>query len=394
MSSFLNAPNLNHMDIVDEILQSANDARYLKASSQLQGLEALMDPDNELFCGDTEEKRLRRKLEQCATDIQQIRDRAYKIQSTIALEESMGRNDSEWIYGTKYFGVTTYYKLTSDGCITVRMEGGLDDLPIFEQAAVIHDAENFKDWVPFCDESILLEKLAPSELLLYISVSVPLAMSRDTCLHAYAADCLYEHGKILLVGNSVEHEEGKRIGDDATEGCEAGREPGRSISTIIRGSDGNVEKVISHSEDTVCPWKRTGWGSDRMYIQEFTAIIALTGPESAKPTIIARIDPNCGRLVPQWVLNFFIKNLAGVGLHVFQKQVQKVAKRNKLSHGEREKKAYKGTAGKESLEKNRYFYTEWLLPKIRRYAHSKGWHLTDVAVLGEDGLMGLKESDF
>jgi len=51
------------------------------------------------------------------------------------------------------FGVTTYYQLAEDGCITVRMEGGLDDLPFFEQAAVIHDVDNFKNWVPCCDES-------------------------------------------------------------------------------------------------------------------------------------------------------------------------------------------------------------------------------------------------
>ena len=385
-------------DVVDDILKSANDALYLQASSQLNGLTSLMDPDNELFCGDEEEKRLRMKLGQYATEIQLIQDRATKIVNTIALEDSVGEVDSEWVYGTKYFGVTTYYKLSDDGCITVRMEGGLDELPFFEQAAVIHDADNFKHWVPFCDESRLLEKLSPAELLLYISVSVPMTMTRDTCIHAYGVDCLREHGKILLIGNSVLHESGGNkkeqhdvdVNSNDTENEGNDRDVVLPRSTLFRGDGGVIEKVISHTMETACPWKRTGWGTSRMYIKEFTAIIDLTGPESARPVIIARIDPNCGRLVPQWVLNFFIKNLAGVALHVFQKQVQKMAKQSENS----KKKGYKkkddedkGTLGRESLKKNRKFYVDWLMPKIRAHAKHKQWDINDINILGEDGKM-------
>ena len=406
----------NVVDVVDEILECAKKALYLQASSLLNGLTSLMDPDNELFCGDKEEKRLRMKLVEHASEIQLIRDRTTKVVNTIALEESVGEVDSEWVYGTKYFGVSTYYKLSDDGCITVRMEGGLDQLPFFEQAAVINDADNFKKWVPFCDESILLEKLSPAELLLYISVTVPMTLTRDTCIHAYGVDCLRDHGKILLLGNSVVHEQGEDkkkeqgVKLNADSARSRSREEEEEIksgnkmhdkytlpkSTLVQGDGGVIERVISHTLETACPWKRTGWGTSRMYIKEFTAIIDLTGPESARPVIIACIDPNCGRLVPQWVLNFFIKNLAGVALHVFQKQVQKMAKQSKMTNEERKKKKNNsdkeqedddGTLGKKSLQKNRKFYVEWLLPKIREHAKFMEWNIHDINVLGEDGRM-------
>jgi hypothetical protein len=396
--------NLNS-DIVDEILQSANDARYLQAISQLKILRELMDPDNELFCGDEEEKRLQRKLDEYKVEIQQIVDRAKKIKDTINLENSVGESDSEWIYGISYFGVTTYYKLSDDGCITVRMEGGLDNLPFFEQAAVIHDVDSFKNWVPFCEDSVLLEKLAPAELLLYISVNVPMTLTRDTCLHTYGADCLYENGKILLIGNSVDHEIGEEMpccncngGEYTTEVNDIDttatiddnvnfRHTTYPKSSLYRGDGSVVEKVISHHSKTKCPWKSIGWGTDRMYIKEFTAIIDVTGPESARPVIIACIDPNMGRLVPQWALNFVIKNFAGVAVHVFQKQVQKIAKLHKLSPEERDKKVTGGTAGKMSHEKNRIFYAKWLIPKLRGYAKYKEWTISDIPILGVDGVM-------
>jgi hypothetical protein len=103
------------MDLVDKILKSAHDARYLQANEQLDGLTALMDPDNELFCGDNEEKRLRIKLNENDIIIKQIKDRTKKILNTLELENNVGKSESEWIYGIKYFGITTYYKLGENG---------------------------------------------------------------------------------------------------------------------------------------------------------------------------------------------------------------------------------------------------------------------------------------
>jgi len=150
----------------------------------------------------------------------------------------------------------------------------------------------------------LLEKLAPAELLMYVSIRVPLAMSRDACLHAYGADCLHEKGVILLIGNSVEHlaGEAKSEGGGAGGCCEAavgaGVDPRKHPrSTVEFGQNSVLRKVLSHCVHTACPWKEKGWGQDRMNITEYTAIIEITGPKSARPVIIAKVDPNAGKFL-------------------------------------------------------------------------------------------------
>lgn len=47
--------------------------------------------------------------------------------------------DSSWTHGITYFGITTHYKLAPDGTMQFRLEGVLENLPIFEQCAVIHE---------------------------------------------------------------------------------------------------------------------------------------------------------------------------------------------------------------------------------------------------------------
>ena len=69
--------------------------------------------------------------------------------------------------------------------------------------------------------------------------------------------------------------------------------------------------------------------------------------------------------MPQGLLNFLIKNMAGILLHTFQKQVQRIARYNKLSPEEKKSKKQLGTSGEESINANRGFYCDWLLPKIR-----------------------------
>ncbi len=154
------SPSAVEEDSVDRILRSAYDAQYLRASKELALLEDLMNPQNEYYCGDAESHRLRLKLDLYSSAVKQIKDRASKVLHTLQQELSIRTGGSDWIYGTKHFGITTYYQVAEDGCITVRMEGGLDNLPFFEQAAVIHDIDSFKHWVPFCEDSRMLEKVS------------------------------------------------------------------------------------------------------------------------------------------------------------------------------------------------------------------------------------------
>jgi hypothetical protein len=78
---------------------------------------------------------------------------------------AMGNVDESWILGQSMFGTTTHYKLLNGGSMMIRLEGDLDDLPMFEQLAVIHEVDLFHEWVPFCSTSRTVTKLSPVELI-------------------------------------------------------------------------------------------------------------------------------------------------------------------------------------------------------------------------------------
>jgi hypothetical protein len=219
----------------------------------------------------------------------------------------------------------------------------------------------FKEWIPFCNESALIEKLGHAELLMYVCVS-PLLLSRDTCLHAYGADCLFEHDKIILIGRSVDHEEeereentgrddddevnddgvdgGGKILPDAQLGGSVSSHPGASADifsykTTKKTSENGTEievdsksrvlRVVSKTGgEHTCPWKQETWTHKRMQVTGFTAIFTPTGPTSADTVIMACVDPHLP-LHPA-IINFVVKKMAGLALYLFQKRVAEVAR--------------------------------------------------------------------
>lgn len=72
----------------------------------------------------------------------------------------------DWTLGANMFGILTHYKKCEDDptSIVVKIEGTLDDLPLFEQMAVIHEIDLFKEWAPFCTNSVLVDKIGKAEL--------------------------------------------------------------------------------------------------------------------------------------------------------------------------------------------------------------------------------------
>jgi hypothetical protein len=188
--------------------------------------------------------------------------------------------DSSWSHGSSLFGIHTHYKLTDDGSIMIRLEGEQNNLPMFEQLAVIHEVDLFHEWVPFCDASSCVEKIGPSEIVAHLNVSLP-PISRDALLRAYGVDCIIEEGKILIIGGSIDDwilpstDE-----DDAHSNDSDSRIPPYP-------SDSTVCDPVT-SEDSVpdlqkTPWKKArGWFHDRMLIKDFKSIISVKGPDTAK----------------------------------------------------------------------------------------------------------------
>lgn len=248
--------------------------------------------------------------------IQRMLERVTEIEQTLAEEDE---DEQDWILGSTLFGVKTSYRQVNeeDTSLMIKMEGILNDLPIFEQCAVIHEIDLFKTWLPFCPNSVLIHKPGKADVVGYVHISVP-PMSRDFIIQAYGADCLLEHGKIIILGRSIDQYEG---------GVEV-------------------------------PLLTEGWFHKRLILNSFKAVITIISPTEARTKIICNIDPRI--YLPQLMINFIMKNLAGVFLYLFQQQALKVSKNPDCEHAKR-------------IRENRVFYKDWVLRKLNSYCALNGW---------------------
>ena len=430
------------MDRLHSILDLASSARYLEASRLFSLFLADIHPspslafslsdflDNDLSVlieysfpsfGDTDADlalmHVLNKVDENKYVLKQMVDRAEEILKTIANEEKVEDGGDEvmtdWVYGSSYYGITTYYQVHSDSSIHVRISGNLKDLPIFEQCLTIHEINFFKTWIPFCPISMLLEKLEAAELLMYVNISVPYIISRDTCLHAYGADCLFEHDKILLIGNSVAHNT-QHIQEKDQKGIEGIRDPleeskrcnmtlpfldeknlkNKSLKTntecIWENLTSKCLRATATDDDYTCPWIPARWNHCEVDIQEFKALITTVSPQEANTTIIIKLNPKIA--LPRSIINFVVKNLAGVVLIFFQRHAKKIKEMPHVPPTTHSRSTQKGKDDKYAafyncnskdqelyrslymgINKDRAFYMQWLFPKIQAYCAYKGW---------------------
>lgn len=223
-------------DPVQDILNLIADYRFLAAHNlylQLQHQLSLPDLD---MC---KRQIIEAQLSNHSEIIASLHAKADEINSVI----NRAHDDAEWKFGLELFGITTHYQHDeTDGSIKIKLTGTIEDLPLFEQCAVIHEVDLFSEWIPFCRESITVDKLGKAELVPYLCFGVP-GFNRDMAMLAYGADCLLENSKILILGRSIdEHPTG--------------------------------EKEL--------PFKAVGWLHNRMVVKEFSALLEVLTPTSAK----------------------------------------------------------------------------------------------------------------
>ncbi len=94
--------------------------------------------------------------------LQSLIDRSDELRQVI---EDCSEALDDWTLGSDLFGIQTYYRVESDGLLSLRMEG-VQDIPIFEQLGVLYEVALFNQWIPFCNQSELLAQLCKLSLLL------------------------------------------------------------------------------------------------------------------------------------------------------------------------------------------------------------------------------------
>ena len=97
--------------------------------------------------------------------IKSMLERVERIQSSLHFVDE----SDDWILGADMFGIQTHYRKCVDdpNAIIVKIEGAMDDLPLFEQMAVLHEIDLYHEWAPFCTDSVLVDKIGKAELYGY-----------------------------------------------------------------------------------------------------------------------------------------------------------------------------------------------------------------------------------
>lgn len=158
------------VQLFDRLLKLADKARTLEARNVLQQIEQLMHDNQDLVDHDPELSALQTMLHRDYRALtQKIRDQAAEVDE--ALQDLGGGDD--WQHATTLFGVETSYKMGDEGSIWVKLEGEMQDLPLFEQLAVLKEVNLFKLWAPFCDRSDLLHTYSVADMVLHFNVAVP-----------------------------------------------------------------------------------------------------------------------------------------------------------------------------------------------------------------------------
>jgi len=323
-------------DAAAELLKTLDEnivsKRLLAARDVYDSLIRMLEEENSEGLTVTDEDRagIQQQMKDRSSEIEKMLVRSDKTKQVIAsglFTDGSEEPPSEenWLLGANLFGTRTWYKEADSGLISVLIRGNQKEIPIFEQLCVVHEVDMWNEFVPFCVQSELVSNVGHAELVAYVNLSVKL-ISRDCCIHAYGVDCLQEHSRIVLVGGSVDGWQGLPI-----------------------------------------PFQESGWFHQTMECKEFSAVIEINGPNSATTTIIGVIDPKVA--LPQIVVNYAIKKLAGLILYILLKQANYVAKHADCVHRKR-------------IKENKAFYRDWLLPKIENLCRLKGWEIPDISHLG------------
>lgn len=242
-----------------------------------------------------------------------------------------------------HFGVKTYYRREEDGSLTLKLEGEIKDVPLFEQVCVLKEIDLHSKWAPFCSSSMTMADLGKLDTVGWILIGMPhFGIARDGCFRAIGCDNVAEDNSFILVGQGVADRKPDAPPPDKTYLID---------DPVLDGLD-------------IPPWP-TRFGSNRMTIKKFQALISILSPSHARTLLIANIDPNID-FMPQSLLEFVMKHVAGVMLS----KLQNAAKR-----------ATKNPVNNEHARKMRQeeeFYKGWLMPKFQAVCDQNGWTMPAV----------------
>eukprot|EP00735_Rhodelphis_limneticus_P011262 TRINITY_DN4342_c0_g1::TRINITY_DN4342_c0_g1_i1::g.21167::m.21167 TRINITY_DN4342_c0_g1::TRINITY_DN4342_c0_g1_i1::g.21167 ORF type:complete len:596 (-),score=103.44,sp/Q7Z3T8/ZFY16_HUMAN/42.42/1e-16,FYVE/PF01363.16/5.4e-19,START/PF01852.14/9.8e-05,START/PF01852.14/3.7e+03,FYVE_2/PF02318.11/0.0024,RRP7/PF12923.2/0.14,RRP7/PF12923.2/1.2e+02,CRCB/PF02537.10/0.55,HypA/PF01155.14/1.1 TRINITY_DN4342_c0_g1_i1:238-1989(-) len=205
-----------------------------------------------------------------------------------------------WVFALDALGVKTYYQLADDGTVWLKMTSLLR-CPLFDLIAVVNETDLFHRWIPFCNDARRLKQLSRAHQVIYHALAIPL-FTRDAVLSAYGVDAT-DQGCVLLMGKTINGE----------------------------GMDFPIPPVVR------------GFGACRMEYNALQILIRPKNKDEAQAVFILNVDPKAA--VPQNLLNWVLKKVAGLVLVMMAKEalkVQEEGEENVYRHRVRENPEFYG----------------------------------------------------
>jgi hypothetical protein len=259
------------------------------------------------------------------------------------------------------FGVTTYYRREEDGSLSIKLEGVIEGVPLYEQVAVLREVDLHSKWAPFCSSSLTVAHLDKLDTVGWFAVGLPnFGLMRDGCFRAIGCDSIAEDGSILLVGKGIA---------DIPPPSTSQRRQQKQQQQQQQPTTPSLESHLSSDpilEQLDLPDPPTRLGSGRLTIKTFHATIHIESPTSARTKIITNINPNLP-LLPQSLLDFIMKKLCGVLLIKLQNAAKKIVKDPVANPHARK------------MRQEEDFYKVWLRAKFEGVCVARGWTMPPIA---------------
>ena len=266
-------------------------------------------------------------------------------------------DDNHWTLAQTLFGITTYYRNETNGTLSIKMEGQLEGVSLFDQVAVLREVDLHYKWAPFVSSSLTIAHLDKLDTVGWFALGLPsFGLMRDACFRAIGCDSMFEDGSILLVAQGInDRPKSQNANADSLSPEEA--------EELIEFEYLSKDPIL----DTLdLPDPPTRMGSGRITLRTFQSLIQVESPTSARTLIIANVDPNLP-FVPHSLLDFIMKKLCGVLLNKLQHAAKRVSK-DPVNNPHASK-----------MRQEEIFYKHWLLPKFEAVCKLRKWSVPVVS---------------
>lgn len=192
-----------HQDLI-RVLQMVSTERHLTAHELYRQVLSRIRNENQQKKEDEEYKA---NLELARKYHEENKKQFENLEKRAKLFTRAKRNlaiDDDWTKAQTLFGITTYYRREADKTLSVKMEGVLHGVPIFEQLAVLKEIDLYHTWAPFCSSSKCVAALTKCDTIGHVMCGFPsFGLYRDACFRAVACDSMNEDGSIIIVAESI-----------------------------------------------------------------------------------------------------------------------------------------------------------------------------------------------